>query len=205
MPKTLWTPAMVELLLEHLETHKGDQGLYTTDRQAAFEEVAVLLNQLPLSNPVNAKQVRIKLEKLAQRYSNSKRTNLKTLFSQGRSVLREPYNRRVSGSSKNEDTRSDDHGSSYKSSDQELPKHPTQKRPPLETPPAPQRKSLRVVFRLSHNPRVSGSSENEDDEHRLFDDHGSSYKNSDQELPKHSAQKRQSLETPPSPRRKKSK
>ena len=139
---------MVELLLEHLETHKGDQGLYTTDRQAAFQEVVVLLGQSPLSKHVDAKQVQCKLEMLVRRYpkskrTKSKRTKLETLFSQGRIVLREPYNQRVSGSSENEDdkdTRSDDHASSYKSSDQELPKHSAQKRQSLETPPSPRRK-----------------------------------------------------------------
>ena len=126
----------------------------STDRQAAFEEVVAPLGESPLSNPVNARQVRSKFEKLVQRYPNSKypnskhpdsrhpnskSTNLKTLFSQGRIVLSDSYNGHVSGSSENEDNEDplfDDNGSSYKSSDQELSKHSTQKRPPLEIPPS---------------------------------------------------------------------
>ena len=141
-----WTSEMIDTLLGHLETEKGVQGLFDTNRQAAIKTVTELLTKLPTSKPVNTSQVADKFRRLFCFYHDEEHTDITSFFNLGRAVLRAPYNRRLSGSSKNEgdeDALSDDQGSSDKSSDQESRKHPTQKRPSLEAPPSPRRKKAK--------------------------------------------------------------
>ena len=136
MPWTKWTPAMIDTLLDHLEIEKGDQGLYVTDRRAAIKTVTNLLTTSSTSNPINAKQVGYKFQQLFYHFHDKEHTNINSFFNLGRIVLRPPYNRRLSGSSEiedDEDTLSDDHGSSDESSAKGSPRHSTRKRPPLET------------------------------------------------------------------------
>ena len=128
---------MTDTLLDHLESEKGDQGLYMTDRQAAINNVTDLLTTSSTSNPVNAKQVDSKFQKLFERSRNPKHTQINSLFVLGRTALRSPYNRRLPGSSKLDDdelTLSHDHSSSGESSTRKRPRRPTRKRPSLETP-----------------------------------------------------------------------
>ena len=108
-----WTSAMVETLLQHLETEKGDQGLYVTDRRAAIQNISELLSST--TNPINTKQVEYKIHQLFYRFRNKKSTSFNTLFSLGRIVLKPPYNGRISGSSSGDNdemTLSDCHSSS---------------------------------------------------------------------------------------------
>ena len=135
MPR-LWTPAMTDTLLDHLESEKGDQGLYVIDRQAAINNVTELLTTSSASNPINAKQVDSKLQMLFHRSRNPKHTQINSLFVLGRTALRSPYNRPLPGSSKLDDdewTLSHDHSSSDESSTRKRPRRPTRKRPSLET------------------------------------------------------------------------
>ena len=143
MRQVLWTPAMVETILQHLENKKGDQGLYMIDRRAAFNEVTELLTKTPESNPVDARQVAYKFQTLFYHHRNRDYSNINTFFNLGRIVLNPRFNQRLCGSSKGDDheeTLSDDNGSSHESSDQESPKHPSRKRPSLETPRSSSRK-----------------------------------------------------------------
>lgn len=77
---------MIETLLEHLETEKGDQGLYMTDRRAAIKDVAGLLTTSSTSNPINTGQVDNKLQNPFYRFPNEKYTKINSLFNLGRSA-----------------------------------------------------------------------------------------------------------------------
>ena len=135
---------MVETLLQHLETEKGDQGLYMTNRQAAFREVKELLAKSSQSNPVSVTQVENKVEKLFQRFHDKEHTNFKSFFSLGRLVLKPPYNRRpsVSSSEDNDEwTLSDHPSSSDEESAKRSPRRPARKRRPLKAPTSPSRKN----------------------------------------------------------------
>ena len=143
MGRAEWTPAMDETILQHLETEKGDQGLYVTDRRAAINKILELLTESFTSNPVQAKQVEDRISNLFYRFRDNKHSNINSLFSLGRIVLKPPYNRRLSASingDNDEWTPSDHHSSSDETTAKRSPKCPARKRTPFKTPSSSSRK-----------------------------------------------------------------
>lgn len=84
-----WTPSMTNSLLNHLEAHKGDNGLYCIDRKTAFKDIADSLTKS--FSPLTPQQISTKFAHLFDREGVAGYTR-ESLFSKGRCVLRKPYN-----------------------------------------------------------------------------------------------------------------
>lgn len=89
MDRAKWTPSMTNSLLNHLEAHKGDSGLYCINKKAAYEQIADSLTKS--SQPLTPKQIDCKFTHLLARKGVARYTK-EDLFLKGRCVLRKPYN-----------------------------------------------------------------------------------------------------------------
>ena len=89
MDRAKWTPSMTNYLLNHLEAHKGVNGLYCIDRRTAFQHAADSLTKS--FSPLTTTQIESKLTHLFDRKGIAGYKK-ESLFSEGRYVLREPYN-----------------------------------------------------------------------------------------------------------------
>lgn len=86
MPRILWTTSELEVLLNHLEANKGENGWYRTKKWAACEDAAESINKAFPNHSMSAQQVLNKFWSLAKR--NSPRCNIDELFLNGRNFLK---------------------------------------------------------------------------------------------------------------------
>ena len=87
MPELVWNREMTRTLLEHLEKHKGESGLYIIDKQRALGNAQKMMLQRHPSQPVTIEQISKKFEILAYRNMLPNYKGLKTLWRKGKSVL----------------------------------------------------------------------------------------------------------------------
>ena len=96
---TMWTPSMLNVLLCHLEKHKGDEGWYRTNPGAAYKDASSLLKQTFSCKLVTASKVSQKLLDLRRRkYRRDyhKEPSNDYFLTKGRRILRDPYNKSTS-------------------------------------------------------------------------------------------------------------
>lgn len=89
MGRAKWTPSLLNSLLMHIEEHKGENGLYSTNTEAAYKDAANLLTK---TFPMTPEQVKNKLTHLFEG-DNPVGHEKKALFLKGRCVLRAPYDK----------------------------------------------------------------------------------------------------------------
>lgn len=82
---------MTKTLFDHLEKHKGDQGLYMTDRQQAYSDLVKSLARLYPLQSISIRQVEIKFESLWSRKRKPANYSKETFFRKGVSLLNDAY------------------------------------------------------------------------------------------------------------------
>lgn len=89
MPKSFykWTPGRVNALLSHVESNKGENGLYMTDRDQALSDASRLISEKYPSPPVSARQVKDKLRYLWNQGHKEEYQDQQDLFRIGRAAM----------------------------------------------------------------------------------------------------------------------
>lgn len=82
-----WTPGRLNALLSHVESNKGENGLYMTDRNQALSDVSRLLSEKYPSLSVSVPQVRDKLRHLWNRERKEEYEDQQDLFRIGRTAM----------------------------------------------------------------------------------------------------------------------
>lgn len=90
MTKSLWTPGRLNILLSHIDSHKGENSVYLTDKCEAFSIVSGLISEeYPPS--VSSIQVSRKLNSLWAEDRKDEYEHQRDLFRLGRTTLHSIY------------------------------------------------------------------------------------------------------------------
>ena len=82
---------MTKSLFDHLEKHKGDQGLYMTNRQQAYSDLVKSLARLCPLQSISIRQVECKFEGLWSRKRKPGYYSKDTFFRKGVGLLNDAY------------------------------------------------------------------------------------------------------------------
>ncbi len=93
MGKPLWTSGMLNVVLEHVEEHKGKEGLYNTDRDAAYKDSRLRVCKGYPRRPVSVEQLKKQLEYVVRlhrrpEYIQDDGNKMELLYREGRKILR---------------------------------------------------------------------------------------------------------------------
>lgn len=90
MTNSLWTPGRLNILLSHIDSQKGENSVYLTDKREAFSIVSGLISEeYPPS--VSSIQVSSKLKTLWAKDRNDGYEHQRDLFRLGRTTLHSIY------------------------------------------------------------------------------------------------------------------
>jgi len=90
-----WTPQQALCLLDHVEYHKGPDGLYMKKRDVAYKNAKSALDQECPNNGKTVKQIANKLEKIRKRWTKpwGRPASAGNLYRSGWEALQDEYSR----------------------------------------------------------------------------------------------------------------